>query len=102
MWLTRPAFWCLPKPRFTLCLGGCGPKLDLSFRGRRRSLSRMEMLATAIGPVDLCPSRIDRRKPEASQSVVDASSEAMRRSESSWVQKFGRACTLHEQRAENS
>ena len=32
MWLTRPAFWCLPDPRFTRCLGGFGPTLDPSSR----------------------------------------------------------------------
>jgi hypothetical protein len=26
MWLTRPAFWYLPNPRFARCLGGFGPK----------------------------------------------------------------------------
>ena len=30
MWLTRLAFWYLPDPRFTACLGGFGPKLDPS------------------------------------------------------------------------
>ena len=33
MLLTRLAFWYLPDPRFTRCLGGFGPKLDLSFGG---------------------------------------------------------------------
>jgi len=30
MWLTRLAFWYLPDPPFTGCLGGFGPKLDPS------------------------------------------------------------------------
>ena len=30
MWLTRLAFWYLPNPRFTRCLGGFGPNLDPS------------------------------------------------------------------------
>jgi hypothetical protein len=33
MWLTRPAFWYLPNPRFTQCLDGFGPKLDPSLGG---------------------------------------------------------------------
>lgn len=33
MWLTRLAFWYLPDPRFTRCLGGFGPKLDPSLGG---------------------------------------------------------------------
>ena len=33
MWLTRLAFWYLPNPPFTRCLGGFGPKLDPSLRG---------------------------------------------------------------------
>ena len=33
MLLTRLAFWYLPDPRFTRCLGGFGPKLDPSFGG---------------------------------------------------------------------
>ena len=33
MCLTRLAFWCLPNPRFTRCLGGFGPKLVPSLAG---------------------------------------------------------------------
>ena len=33
MLLTRLAFWYLPDPRFTRCLGGFGPKLDPSLGG---------------------------------------------------------------------
>jgi len=38
MWLTRLAFWYLRNPRFTLCLGGFGPRLDPSFGVSQESL----------------------------------------------------------------
>jgi hypothetical protein len=69
MLLTRLAFWYLPNPCFTRCLGCFGPILDPSF-GRRFFLGLERPIASRFAP----PGQIT----DAEKAARFASAEAMR------------------------